>query len=261
MISRLAPTPNGEIHWGNLMNFALTWAYVAKAKGELWLRFDDIDRERCQEHFKDETKELLGFLGLSWQHEAPSQATKLDRYKDFLNSIPHYVCSCSRKQIEERTGSYHYDGFCRDKKHQYKAGTNAIRFFHPSSHAGDFILWRREDLPSYHLTSVFDDQEMKIDFIVRGEDLLESTQIQRELSKAIANDPLSQVKFVHHRLLLNEDGEKMAKSRKDGELFQLFKKGLSAKDIWLMLGQKMQTQIPLTCAQDLLKIDLDQYKR
>src|SRR5690606_16470709 len=124
----------------------------------------------------------------------------LEKYREYLNQIPHYVCDCSRKNIQERCGDFHYDGYCRSRNLKYIPQENAIRFLNPNTVSGDFILWRREDIPAYHLTSVCDDEGMLINLVVRGIDLLESTQVQLELSKSLKHDPLSKVKFIHHRL-------------------------------------------------------------
>ena len=258
MISRIAPTPNGEIHWGNLMNFALTWAYVKKHQGTLWLRFDDIDLARCRESYAQGTRQLLEHMGIDWQHELTHQFERRDYYRDYLSQIPHYTCVCSRKEVQERSGDYHYDGHCRDRGFKYRAGKNAIRFLHPSNPAGDFILWRREDLPAYHLTSVCDDEDMRTTTIVRGKDLEESSHLQRELSRLLPSDPLSQVEFIHHRLLLDERGQKLAKNRRQGDLFKRVERGDSREKIWSQLGQYMQAP-EIRSAEDILGLDLKEY--
>jgi glutamyl/glutaminyl-tRNA synthetase len=249
IVSRMAPTPNGELHWGNFMNFALTWAAVKKQQGKLWLRLDDIDQDRCQERFAEDARFILGHVGLLWDEEFSGQIHHLEEYRHYLKSIPHYVCACSRQDIHQRTQDYHYDGHCRRLNLHYHPGANAIRFLSPKGPAHDFVLWRREDLPSYHLTSLADEERLGINLIVRGEDLLESTQVQLELSKTLAHDPLAKIHYIHHPLLLAHDGQKLSKSRQDGELLGLIKQGATAQDLWKELGSKMG--MSLTKAEDL----------
>lgn len=256
MITRIAPTPNGELHWGNFLNFALTWAYAKKNRGEIWLRFDDIDRDRCDPAYTDQIRTFLKFVGLNWNYEYSNQGNRIEDYRQMLLKLPHYVCECSRQNIQKRTGDFHYDGACRTKNLSFQKGKNAIRFLHPTDCTRDFVLWRREDLPAYHLTSVFDDQWMNISTVIRGIDLLESTKVQQEISRTISDDPLKKITFIHHRLLLNRNGEKLAKSRHDGELFSKMQ-SCSAKELWSELGQRIDTK--LTCADDLLSVNLDQY--
>jgi glutamyl-tRNA synthetase len=235
-VSRLAPTPNGELHWGNLYNFAITWAHVRKAGGKLWLRFDDIDQDRCEEKYAQDTRDFLKYLGLNWDEEFSGQKKYIDDYWKYLQNVPHYVCTCSRQDIHSRTGDYHYDGHCRKLALKYESGKSSIRFLSPREPQHDFVLWRRENIPAYHLTSVSDEERLGINLIVRGVDLLESTEVQKELSQTLKSDPLGKIHFIHHPLILGLHGEKLAKSRGDGELVTLMKKGTSAEDIWKTLG-------------------------
>ena len=73
---------------------------------------------------------------------------------------------------------------------------------------GDFIVWRRDNLPAYQLTVVVDDAAMQISEVVRGEDLLVSTFRQLLLYRALGLLP---PKFFHAPLLLDESGKRLAK--------------------------------------------------
>lgn len=257
VISRMAPTPNGDIHWGNLRNFAETWARVRLTHGKLWLRFDDMDQDRCEERFAEDTREILRYLGLHWDDELSGQRDRMEVYRRYLGSIPHYACECSRKEIHERTGDYHYDGHCRDRGLNYRPGESSIRFLSPRGPNHDFVLWRREDLPAYHLTSVCDDELLGVNLIVRGRDLLESTAIQRELSACLPSNPLGAVSFIHHDLLVGKEGEKLAKSRGDGVLTKLMREGVNPREIWKELGHRAGWGT-ITGEMDLLKMSFFQ---
>lgn len=246
----MAPTPNGELHWGNFMNFALTWSHVRRASGKLWLRFDDIDRDRCDPRFATDTRKILSYVGLNWDDEFSHQGEHLQEYWSYLQKIPHYVCTCSRQEVHQRTGDYHYDGHCRKMNHSYRKGESSIRFLSSQEPNHDFVLWRREDLPAYHLTCLVDEERLGINLVIRGEDLLESTQLQLEISASLQHDPLKRIHYIHHPLLLANDGQKLSKSRQDGELLTLIKTGASSRDLWIELGKRMNLKI--TCAEDLL---------
>ncbi len=257
IISRIAPTPNGDIHWGNLMNFVLTWVYIQQNSGELLLRFDDIDEARCDPKYTSHTKEILKFLGFNYSTELSNQTLKLGDYKSFLGSISHYTCSCSRQDIFKRTGGYYYDGFCRSRKLAFNAGENSIRFLSGSPRR-DFVLWRKEDIPAYHLTSIKDDLDMKVSIVIRGEDLLESSQIQSEILTQLSMK--DNFVFVHHRLLHNEQGQKLSKTRHDGDIYQRMQKGATRSEILNLLAQKMGlTTSDYTSLEAFINLDLNDY--
>jgi len=73
---------------------------------------------------------------------------------------------------------------------------------------GDFIVWRRDDVPAYQLAVVVDDAAMGITEVVRGADLLKSTARQILLYKALR---LSTPDFYHCDLVRDEAGMRLAK--------------------------------------------------
>jgi glutamyl-tRNA synthetase len=73
---------------------------------------------------------------------------------------------------------------------------------------GDFVVWRRDDVPAYQLAVVADDDAMQITEVVRGCDLLKSTARQILLCEALSVAPPA---YYHCDLLLDEAGERLAK--------------------------------------------------
>jgi len=73
---------------------------------------------------------------------------------------------------------------------------------------GDFLVWRRDDVPAYQLAVVVDDAAMQVSEVVRGEDLLMSTFRQLLLYRALG---LSPPKFYHAPLVLDKSGKRLAK--------------------------------------------------
>jgi len=73
---------------------------------------------------------------------------------------------------------------------------------------GDFVVWRREDLPSYQLAVTVDDAAMGITEVVRGADLLVSTFRQLLLYRALGLDA---PQFHHCPLMLDDQGRRLAK--------------------------------------------------
>ena len=220
--SRLAPTPSGLLHLGNALNFALTAVLVRHTGGTLALRIDDLDSERSRPGYIEDIFATLRWLGFTWE-QGPQTAEEfqahyrqelhLARYRRHLDQIPKYLCDCTRSQVRART-SAHYDGLCRSRQLSWQEGVTQWRYFaaHP---AQDVVLWRKDDLPSYHLASLSDDLALRVNLIVRGEDLREASQVQRLLAHHLgaAGEAFEAATLWHHPLLLDEAGEKLSKSQ------------------------------------------------
>ncbi|HWA11328.1 MAG TPA: tRNA glutamyl-Q(34) synthetase GluQRS [Opitutaceae bacterium] len=73
---------------------------------------------------------------------------------------------------------------------------------------GDFLVWRKDDVPSYQLACVTDDAEMEITEVVRGADLVKSTFRQLLLYRALGRPP---PRFLHCPLMTDDRGERLAK--------------------------------------------------
>jgi len=73
---------------------------------------------------------------------------------------------------------------------------------------GDFVIWRRDDVPAYQLACVADDHSMRITEVVRGADLLKSTARQLLLYRALDWEA---PRFYHCDLLRDDAGLRLAK--------------------------------------------------
>ncbi len=243
--SRIAPTPSGLLHLGNAVNFVLTWLMVRKAGGTLRLRIDDADCLRTRPEYLEDIFRQLDWLEISWD-EGPSgpddfrrrfsQQLRLERYREFLAELRRlghlYPCSCSRRMIRSLAPEGVYPGFCRERSVGSGASWvgQALRVRVPQGSVlrvegqevplckamGDFVLWRKEDLPAYQLVSLVDDLDDRITLIVRGQDLFPSTAAQLFLAKLHGNNFFADAVFCHHPLVCGEDGRKLSKS--DGAL-------------------------------------------
>jgi glutamyl/glutaminyl-tRNA synthetase len=73
---------------------------------------------------------------------------------------------------------------------------------------GDFLVWRKDDVPSYQLACAVDDAEMKITEVVRGADLIKSTFRQILLFRALGHEV---PQFYHCPLMVDDNGQRLAK--------------------------------------------------
>jgi glutamyl-Q tRNA(Asp) synthetase len=77
--------------------------------------------------------------------------------------------------------------------------------------SGDFVLFKPDGTPSYHLASILDDHYSGITHVVRGDDLLLSSLKQAKLQKIIG---LTNSKFLHLPIVRNKEGKKLSKQNK-----------------------------------------------
>ena len=93
---------------------------------------------------------------------------------------------------------------------------------------GDFIVWRRDDVPAYQLAVVVDDAAMQITEVVRGADLLKSTARQILLYRALG---LPIPDFYHCDLVRDEAGVRLAKRHDALSIRKLRETGWSPKEV------------------------------
>ncbi len=89
-------------------------------------------------------------------------------------------------------------------------------------------LLREDGTPTYHLASVVDDVDFGITHIVRGNDHRPNEELHRRLFEALGATP---PEFVHHGLILGEDGKKLAKRAEGATVASLREAGIPAEAV------------------------------
>jgi glutamyl-Q tRNA(Asp) synthetase len=98
---------------------------------------------------------------------------------------------------------------------------------------GEVVLARKEMPTSYHLSVVIDDAHQGVTHIVRGQDLFWATSVHRLLQALLGfSSPI----YHHHRLVLDDQGQKLSKSTRATSLRALRARGATAADIRRMVG-------------------------
>jgi glutamyl/glutaminyl-tRNA synthetase len=168
-----------------------------------------------------------------------------------------YPCTCSRKDLAASVNAPNdlddepiYPGKCRARtdaqQYETPAGVN-WRFRIPDGEQiafadqhlgaqqyvaghdfGDFVIWRRDDVPAYQLAVVADDRAMKISEVVRGADLLKSTARQLLLYRAMKWEP---PQFYHCDLVRDEAGTRLAKRHDALSIRKLRESGWTAEQV------------------------------
>ena len=109
----------------------------------------------------------------------------------------------------------------RRERHLEAAGELGARF-------DGITLVRDDGTPTYHLASVVDDVDFGIDLIVRGSDHRPNEELHRRLFVALGAEP---PEFVHHGLILGEDGKKLSKRAPGATVGQLREAGIPAEAV------------------------------
>jgi glutamyl-tRNA synthetase len=263
---RIAPSPTGFLHLGHAKTFWSAYQRCRNAEGWLIYRDEDIDPHRCKDEFSTAAIEDLKQLGINWDEGPIRQSERIPRYAqalvDLIGSGLVYPCEHSRKHIKDSQGlltqSFEEPLFpieLRPKQNnspppmdlsknwRFKVSEHAlIRFedrkqgsqaFRGQKDFGDFLVWRKEGVPSYELAVVVDDIEMQITEVVRGKDLLLSTARQWLIYDALGAAPPA---FCHEDLVRDETGERLAKRKDSLAIRTLFSKGhtqVSLEKLWM----------------------------
>jgi len=93
---------------------------------------------------------------------------------------------------------------------------------------GDVILARKYTPTSYHLSVVVDDADQGITHVTRGKDLYFATAVHRLLQELLE---LPEPKYLHHGLILDDEGNKLSKSKKSLSLAALKKRGWTPEQV------------------------------
>lgn len=199
-----------------------------------------------------------------------SQSERRARYVDAWRRLRKggflYPCFCSRKDLAQSASAPNdlddepvYPGTCLDRKDagemKEPAGVNwrfrvpdgeVVEFTDlnlgrqryvagkgPDTDFGDFLVWRRDDVPAYQLAVVVDDTAMRITEVVRGADLLKSTARQLLLARALG---YSVPDYFHCELVRDASGVRLAKRHDALSIRHLRESGMAPEKVREMAG-------------------------
>ena len=240
---RFAPSPTGFLHVGGARTALFSWLFARHTGGTFILRIEDTDFERSADDMVTGILEGMRWLGMDWDEGPYYQSQRLDLYARtaarLIDSGHAYRCFCSREELVSRRASAteagtvpRYDGRCRDisraeATQRMAQGERAVvRFLVPregvttfqdavfgsmefaNAELEDFVLLRSDGIPTYHLSVVADDLDMRMTHIIRGADHLSNTPKQVLLYRALgASLPV----FAHLPLILGPDKTRLSK--------------------------------------------------
>ena len=275
MIVRFAPSPTGHLHLGHAYAAVFAYELAMEKGGRFLLRFEDIDVTRVRDQYYLAIERDLAWLGIHWDGTPIRQKDRLPAYTESLLKLKSlhvvYPCFCTRREIQQELksmihaphgpeGEAMYPGTCRDLTPTERAerigqgqahcwrldARRAIELTGPLVFEdqikgrldvdplllGDVVLARKDIATSYHLAVVTDDHFQGVTDVTRGEDLLSSTHVHRILQSLLG---LAVPVYHHHRLIVDEDGKRLAKRDDALSLATLRDLGKKREDILAML--------------------------
>lgn len=261
---RVAPTPTGDMHVGHARTFFTAWQRAVDAGGGIVLRIEDLDPLRCRPEWTERAIEDLAWLGIRWTEGPVFQSRRRDVFVDAWRRLRDagviYPSAVSRKELRDAAHAPHDDDeereplFPPELRPPDGTGRDApspagvvwrfrvpdgevVRFvdalrgpqaFTAGVDFGDFVVWRKDDVPAYELAVVADDVAMRITEVVRGEDLLLSTARQLLVYRALGATPPA---WCHLPLVRDAAGRRLAKRHQALSIRELRERGMSAEEV------------------------------
>ncbi len=276
MITRFAPSPTGWLHLGHAYAALIAEQRAVEAGGRYLVRLEDLDLTRVRPEYEAGIFEDLLWLGQAWEKPVWRQSERFEVYREALGKLEAlgllYPCFCTRREIAdeiERAGAAPqgpdgplYPGICRaideeTRGRRINEGVPyALRFDVAKAATmverplvwrdrqrgeveanpgifGDVVLARKDTPASYHLSVVIDDAAQGVTLVTRGEDLFLATHLHRLLQELLG---LPVPEWEHHRLILDEEGRRLAKRDAARSLRSLRDSGWTPDDVRERLG-------------------------
>jgi glutamyl-tRNA synthetase len=197
---RMAPSPTGFLHIGNVRTALFNWLFARHHGGEFKLRIENTDTSREVDEATEQIQESLRWLGLDWDGDVTFQ---LDR-----------MAACgelARRLVEEGKG-YEDEGAIRFRMPDegVTAWDDAVRgrVEFPNEKLEDLVLVRSDGRPTYNFASPMEDVWDGITHVIRGEDHISNTPKQINLIRAVGAEP---PQYAHVSHVLGADGKSLSK--------------------------------------------------
>lgn len=233
------------------------------AGGSIVLRIEDLDPLRCKAEWAERAIDDLTWLGIRWTEGPVYQSQRRPIYEAVWRRLRDagviYPSAVSRKELRDAAHAPHEEDesepiFPAELRAPTGAGADAVspagvvwRFRVPDEETirfldgvrgeqaftagvdfGDFVVWRKDDVPAYELAVVADDVDMRITEVVRGEDLLLSTARQLLVYRALGATPPA---WHHTPLVRDAAGRRIAKRHQPLSVRHLREQGWTPAEV------------------------------
>jgi hypothetical protein len=189
---RFAPSPTGSLHLGGALTAVANRRFADEHGGTFVLRIDDTDVARAVAGSEEEILRELEWIAIGWDEGPVRQSERVERHLE---------------AAREMIGTADEEG--------------AVRFQRTT-------LVRADGRPTYHLASAVDDLDLGITHVIRGKDLLPSTPLHEAITRALGAEP---PEYIHHGLLVGDDGRKLSKRERAASLAGLRELGIPSEAV------------------------------
>jgi glutamyl-tRNA synthetase len=197
---RMAPSPTGFLHIGNVRTALFNWLFARHEGGEFRLRIENTDTSREVAEATQQIQDSLRWLGLDWDGEVTFQ---LERQRDCLE--------VARRLVDEGK-AYEDEGAIRFRMPDegVTAWDDLVRgrVEVPNETIEDLVLVRSDGRPTYNFASPMEDVWDEITHVIRGEDHISNTPKQINVIRAVGGDVPA---YAHAPNVLGTDGRKLSK--------------------------------------------------
>src|ERR687891_2850797 len=197
---RMAPSPTGFLHIGNVRTALFNWLFARHHGGEFHLRIENTDTNREVAEATEQIQESLRWLGLDWDGPVTFQ---LDRMAEAQEQ--------ARRLVAEGK-AYEDEGAIRFRMPD--EGTTAYddvvlgRVEVPNETIEDVVILRSDGRPTYNFASPIEDWLDEITHVIRGPDHISNTPKQIRMLEALgAPIPV----YAHVPNVNGADGKKLSK--------------------------------------------------
>lgn len=197
---RMAPSPTGLLHIGNVRTALFNWLFARHEGGEFRLRIENTDTAREVYEATEQIQESLRWLGLDWDGEVTFQ---LDRVDD---------CRAAAERLVAEGHAYADEGAIR-----FQMPTDGVTTFDDlvlgrievsNAELEDLVLVRSDGRPTYNFASPLEDLWDGITHVIRGPDHISNTPKQIQILRALGHEPPA---YAHVGSILGTDGKKLSK--------------------------------------------------
>ncbi|TGW14573.1 glutamate--tRNA ligase [bacterium NHP-B] len=232
--TRFAPSPTGALHLGGARTALFNWLYAKHEGGTFCVRIEDTDQKRSSQEALASITQGLSWLGLTPDEPMVFQSQQQTRHQEVamgLLAAGHaYWCDMDGEALASLKAQARLDGRAplylgRDTP-QPRSSSSVLRFKMPRTgeisftdqvhgqirvnnhQLDDLVLLRADGSPTYMLSVVVDDHDMRISHVIRGADHISNTPKQLHIYEALS---WSCPSFAHIPLIHGADGAKLSK--------------------------------------------------